>query len=323
MAEIVDKANEDGILGYLDLQDDIERLLPGPSEKERNESRLRNLITGEPRPFEHINHESNAWAKANVGIPLLFASIKAAKSGGSMARGLNKISKARKFKTPGGLQANMRPAQKIAKESVKESKKALKEAKKDAPKKLFERLFYWINGGPSEEIWSARIAKKDAKNVDKAIKGLSGSPVGKPGDILDETITKTAKRAGAGASLGTKAADALSDNVGREWGVWDKGVDKNDDRLERSAAGRALSFINGLVGTDIYDPGIWPMDIINNLLIQTNAEANIWDKDQVENLGDDEKVKLVMDTVRGKYNDYEDVSNIMLKNYLRLMNDEE
>lgn len=318
MEDKLDKA-----LSLLDVQNDIEQVLPGASEEERNESRLRQLITKEPRPISHIDKETKAWAGENVILPMFIATARAARLGGRGARGIKAINDASHYKTVSGLSRNMRQARKEAVDAVKETGKALKEARKDAPKNIFQRIVYHMGGGDSDEIWAHRLAKEKAKDVDTAIKVLSQNTPGKPGEVLDEAVAKAAKKAGAGAVAASKAGKGLVDSVGKNWGEWEKGISGNDDRLEMGLPERALHFLRGLTGGDELDPSIWPMRTINELLFQTNAEADIWDSDQLENLGDDEKVKLVMDTMRGKYNDYDDVSNIMLKNYLKLTNTDE
>lgn len=323
MSELKDKYERDGALGFLDVQDDFERILPGPSERERNDSRLRSLVTGEPRPLSHENKEMNALVKTNLTLPMFVALMKAARLGSSAAKGLKAINSVHKYKTPTGLQGKMKPAQRAAREAVEETGKALKEAKKDAPKNIFSRILYWANGGPSDEIWANRLAKAKAKDIDKAIDVLGKNVPGKTDELIADAALKTARNAGTGTAVGTKAAKALVDNVGKNWGEWDKGIQGIDDRLEMGVPSRVMHFIKSLIGTDELDPSIWPMDTINALIEQTNAETGMWDEEQLKKLGDDEKIKLVMDVMHGKYNDYDDMSDVMLKTYLRLTNNDE
>lgn len=320
MAEIIDKKDEDGLLGYLDIQDDIERLMPGPSEKERNESRLREMVTGEPRPISHINHETKAWAHNNVTLPLLVAALRGASLSGRALSGAKAIDKSSKFVRPAGLQGKMRPAQKMAKEEVKETGKALKEAKKEAPKKLFERFMYTVNGADHDKVFDHRIAKHNKRNVDTAIDILSKNPGGRPGDVIEDAAVRSAAKVGTGAVVGNKTAKALVDNVGREPGTYDKGIDGHDDRIEMGIASKAMHFLKSLTGADELDPSIWPMDAIDDLITQTNGDLDLWDNDQLRNLDDKEKVRLVMNMARGKYDtDEYNVKDTLLKNYTKLM----
>lgn len=320
MAEIVDKKDEDGWLSYLDIQDDIERLLPGPSERERNESRLREMVTGEPRPISHIDHETKAWAHNNVTLPLMLALLRGASLSGRALSGAKAIDNSSKFRHPAGLQGKMRTAQKAAKEEVKETGKALKEAKKEAPKKLFERFMYTVNSPDHDKIFDHRIAKQNKRNIDTAIDVLSKSPAGRPGDVIEDAAVKSAAKVGTGAVVGNKAAKALVDNVGREPGTYDKGIDGHDDRIEMSIASKAMHFLKSLTGGDELDPSIWPMDAIDNLITQTNGDLDLWDSGQLRNLDDKEKVRLVMNMARGKYDtDEYNVKDTLLKNYTKLM----
>lgn len=313
MAEIKDKLKKATEL--LDVQGDIERILPGPSEQERKESRLRNAITGETRPAEHVNHEAKAFAHANAGLPLLIGFLRGATLGGRALKGAKAIDKSSNFVHPAGLQGKMRLAQRAAKEEVKETGKALKEAKKEAPKKLFERFMYTVNGGASDEIWAHRIAKENAKNIDTAINVLSKSPAGKPGDVIDETAGKAAEKALGGTVLATKAGKAVSDNAGKK--------KKYEGKLELNGLENAMNTVNGIVGEPLWNPKRWPMEQIDQLLLMTNGDADVWDEDSLGELSDEAKIKLVVDTMHGKYNDYGDVSDVMLKNYLKMTNKDE
>lgn len=319
MAEIADKKDEEGWLGYLDIQDDIERLLPGPSERERNESRLREMVTGEPRPISHIDHETKAWAHNNVTLPLMLAFLRGASLSGRALSGAKAIDKSSKFAHPAGFQGKMRPAQKMAKEEVKETGKALKEAKKEAPKKLFERFMHTVDGVDHDKVFDHRIAKQNKRNIDTAIDILSKNPGGRPGDVIEDAAVKSAAKVGTGAVVGNKAAKALVDNVGREPGTYDKGIDGHDDRIEMGIASKAMHFLKGLTGADELDPSIWPMDAIDDLITQTNADLDLWDNRQLRGLDDKEKVRLVMNMARGKYDtDEYNVKDTLLKNYTKL-----
>ena len=305
-------------LELLDVQRDLERTLPGPSEQERNESRLRNVVTGEPRPPEHVNHEAKALAHANATIPLLLGFLRWARLGGKAMKGAKAIDKASKFHVPGGLQAKVRPAQRMAKEEAKGTGKLLKEAKEKAPKNLFARFMHTVNGGSSDEIWSNRIAKENAKNIDTAAKIIDKSPTGKAGDVIDtidEVAGKSAEKALGGTVLAEKAGKAVSDNVGKK--------KKYEGDLELNRFQNIMNLIGGVAGESPWDPERYPMEQINQLLLMTNGDTDVWDEDSLNELSDEAKIKLVIDTMHGKYNDYGDVSDAMLKNYLKMTNKDE
>lgn len=298
----------------LDVQQDFERILPGPSEQERKESRLRNAITGETRPAEHVNHEAKAFAHANAGLPLLIGFLRGARLGSKALKGASAIDKVQKA-VPGGLQAKMGPAQRKAAQVVEETGKTLKEAKKNAPKKLFDRFWETVNGANHDEIMAHRIAKEDAKNIDTAINVLSKSPAGKPGDVIDEAAGKAAEKALGGTVLATKAGKAVSDNAGKK--------KKYEGKLELNSLENAMNIVNGIVGEPLWNPKRWPMEQIDQLLLMTNGDADVWDEDSLGELSDEAKIKLVVDTMHGKYNDYGNVSDAMLKNYLKMTNKDE
>lgn len=304
-------------LELLDVQRDLERTLPGPSEQERNESRLRNVVTGEPRPAEHVNHEAKALAHANATIPLLLGFLRFARLGGKAMKGAKAIDKVQKA-VPGGLKAKVGPAQRMAKEEAKGTGKLLKEAKEKAPKNLFARFMYTVNGGPSDEIWANRIAKENARNIDTAAKFIDKSPTGKAGDVIntiDEVAGKSAEKALGGTVLAEKAGKAVSDNVGKK--------KKYEGKLELNGLENAMNIVNGIAGEPLWNPERYPMEQIDQLLLMTNGDADVWDEDSLNELSDEAKIKLVIDTMHGKYNDYGNVSDAMLKNYLKMTNKDE
>lgn len=316
MAEIKDKIGK--TLELLDVQRDLERTLPGPSEQERNESRLRNVVTGEPRPPEHVNHEAKALAHANATVPLLLGFLRWARLGGKAMKGAKAIDKSSKFVRSAGLQGKIRPAQRMAKEEAKGTGKLLKEAKEKAPKNLFERFMYTVNGGASDEIWAHRIAKEEAKNIDTAAKIIDKSPTGKAGDVIntiDEVAGKSAEKALGGTVLAEKAGKTVSDNVGKK--------KKYEGDLELNRFQNIMNLIGGVAGESPWDPERYPMEQIDRLLLMTNGDVDVWDEDILNELSDEAKIKLVIDTMHGKYNDYGDVSDAMLKNYLKMTNKDE
>lgn len=304
-------------LELLDVQRDLERTLPGPSEQERNESRLRNVVTGEPRPPEHVNHEAKALAHANATIPLLLGFLRFARLGGKAMKGAKAIDKAQKG-VQGGLKVKVEPAQRIAVRHVGETGKTLKEAKKDAPKKLFERFWETVNGANRDEIFAHRIAKEDAKNIDTAAKFIDKSPTGKAEDVINtigEGAGKSAEKALGGTVLAEKAGKAVSDNVGKK--------KKYEGDLELNRFQNIMNLISGVAGESPWDPERYPMEQINQLLLMTNGDTDVWDEDSLNELSDEAKIKLVIDTMHGKYNDYGNVSDAMLKNYLKMTNKDE
>ena len=305
-------------LELLDVQRDLERTLPGPSEQERNESRLRNVVTGEPRPPEHVNHEAKALAHANATIPLLLGFLRFARLGGKAMKGAKAIDKASKFPSPGGLKAKVRPAQRMAKEEVKETGKLLKEAKEKAPKNLFGRFWETVNGANHDEIMAHRIAKEEARNIDTAAKIIDKSPTGRVGDAIDtidEVVGKSAEKALGGTVLAEKAGKAVSDNVGKK--------KKYEGDLELNRFQNIMNIIGGVAGESPWDPERYPMEQIDQLLLMTNGDVDVWDEDSLNELSDEAKIKLVIDTMHGKYNDYGNVSDAMLKNYLKMTNKDE
>lgn len=305
-------------LELLDVQRDLEQALPGPSEQERNESRLRNVVTGEPRPAEHVNHEAKALAHANATIPLLLGFLRFARLGGKAMKGAKAIDKASKFHSPGGLQAKVRPAQRMAGQAVEGTGKTLMDTKKNAPKNLFERFWETVNGANRDEIFAHRIAKEEAKNIDTAAKFIDKSPTGKAKDVINtigEEAGKSAEKALGGTVLAEKAGKAVSDNVGKK--------KKYEGDLELNRFQNIMNLISGVAGESPWDPERYPMEQIDQLLLMTNGDADVWDEDSLNELSDEAKIKLVIDTMHGKYNDYGDVSDAMLKNYLKMTNKDE
>lgn len=309
------------MLEMLDVQRDLERTLPGPSEQERNESRLRNVVTGEPRPPEHVNHEAKAFAHANATIPLLLGFLRFARLGGKAMKGAKAIDKASQFTRPNDLRGKVRLAKRAAREGVEETGKALKEAKKEAPKNLFVRFWETVNGAYHDEIFAHGIAKEKARNIDTAAKIIDKSPTGKAGDVINtigEVAGKSAEKALGGTVLAEKAGKAgkaVSDNVGKK--------KKYEGDLELNRFQNIMNVVNGIASESPWDPERYPMEQIDQLLLMTNGDVDVWDEDSLGELSDEAKIKLVIDTMHGKYNDYGNVSDAMLKNYLKMTNKDE
>lgn len=319
--ELKDKWKRDGALGLLDLEDDVERVLPGPGEEERNLSRLNKIITGEKRPASHTAKEAGAWATTNVAMPLLVAFLKGGSVASKGTKGLKTIAEA--TDATGDFHKAAKTAEKSAKKAVKEAEKkvATKNAELDKIKNPVTRVIAWATSGNDGDKIALRAAKQDAKNIDTAIKATSKYAPELPKDM----VNRLAKEEGGKAFAATAGSEKLGEGVNRaaiDYGKTDKD-EKMDKRAEMSSPRRVWQFLKSLVDLDDLDPGKYPMDLVNNMLIQWNADTNVLSQEQLDKLGDDEKIKLVKDVMKGKYNDYEDVSEAMLENYLMLTNTDE
>jgi len=314
-------------LKYLDTDYDLDLIIPGPNRDERNKSRLDNLITGKQRPVDHTFKESQINAYGNVGIPLLLAFMNYARKGGKALKGAKIISEEA---TPAEVAtANFGPAIKKvtgkAGKEVKNSKKGLKLARKAAkenePKNLFLKTIYWAGGGRGtmKERAALEAAKNNLKSVKTAADIITSNPPGHLGDAIETAAGKSAEKTLLGTTAAKGAGKVAEDVATNKKGGYDKGINGHDDRIEMGIASKAMHFLKNLTGADELDPSIWPMDAINDLITQTNGDLDLWDNDQLRNLDDKEKVRLVMDIARGKYDtdDY-DVKNTLLKNYLEL-----
>lgn len=320
--EMKDKLERDGALGFLDMEDNVERVLPGPSEEERNLSRLNKIITKEKRPASHTAKEVGAWATTNVALPLLAAFLKGGSVASKGAKGLKAISET--MDSANDFQKASKAAQKSAQKAVKaaEKKVAAKNANLDKIKNPIFRVMAWAQAGSDGDKIALRAAKDNVKNIDTAIKATSKYAPKLPKDM----VNRLALEEGGKALAGTLGAEKLGEGVDRaviEYGNTDKKDERIDKRAEMSKPRRVWQFLKSLVDMDDLDPSKYPMDLVNNLLIQWNADSNVLEKEQLDRLGDDEKIKLVKDVMKGKYNDYEDVSEAMLENYLRLTNTDE
>lgn len=320
--EMKDKQERDGAFGLLDLQDDVERILPGPSEEERNLSRLNKIIKDEKRPASHTAKEAGAWATTNVALPLLAAFLKGGGIASKGAKGLKAISET--MDSANDFQKASKAAQKSAQKAVKsaEKKVAAKNASIDKIKNPIVRIMAWAQSGSDGDKIALRAAKENAKNIDTAIKATSKYAPELPKDM----VNRLAKEEGGKVLAGTMGTEKLGEGVDRaviEYGNTDKKDEGIDKRAEMSTPRRVWQFLKSLVDLDDLDPDKYPMDLVNNLLVQWNADTNVLSKDQLDRLGDDEKIKLVKDVMKGKYNDYEDVSEAMLENYILLTNNDE
>ena len=319
--EMKDKLERDGAFGLLDLQDDVERILPGPSEEERNLSRLNKIIKDEKRPASHTAKEAGAWATTNVALPLLAAFLKGGGIASKGTKGLKAISET--MDSANDFQKASKAAQKSAQKAVKEAEKkvAAKNAQIDKIKNPIIRVIAWAKRNDGDKI-ALRAAKDNVKNIDTAIKATSKYAPELPKDM----VNRLAKEEGGKVFAATAGSEKLGEGVDRaviEYGNTDKKDERIDKRAEMSKPRRVWQFLKSLVDLDDLDPDKYPMDLVNNLLVQWNADTNVLSKDQLDRLGDDEKIKLVKDVMKGKYNDYEDVSEAMLENYLMLTNTDE
>lgn len=335
--ELKDKLERDGVAGFLDGEDTLERVIPGPGEEERNLSRLNKIITGESRPASHTAKEGVAKA-TYYGLPILLAWIRGADLATKGARGLKEIAK-----YPGDVQQASKAAEKAVGKAVK------KAAKKDAAKKasqesksIFGKLLKAGMDNTTTGI-EHRAAKEIKKDVDVAIKALNDEPAKPlPMEMIKDYAEKKGKnvlKVGLGA---TKSADVLSKmpydkgyatDIDEDYPETsmedyeyneDPGLERYDTKHPAKYAWNSYKdFMKGLIGLDDLDPSLYPMDLINNLLIQTNAEVNMWDGDYLENLSDRSKIALVKNIMKGKYDILDSVSGAMKKTYLDLTNNDE
>lgn len=345
MAEVKDKILK--ALGYLDLEQDLRKWLPGPSNDELKDSRLDSLITGNARPIEHLDKEAKAWVYPNVTLPVVLAAVKGAAKGGRIARAIGAVNDTKPKnitttavdKATGMLQKAEGPkyvpddfyqklsdlekgtasaVEETGKSLKKITKEAAKEAKENKPKTIFGKFLKLTdmalnpkNGPLSEANLEHAAAKKAQKDIKTAAKAFYETSTKAPGDVLDESMARAAGKTGSGAIIAEKAGKAISDNANKK---------RYDGKLELSMPEKVLNELNGLVGKAIWDPNDWPMEKISQLLSMTNMEADLWDEDELENLSDEAKIKLVSNIMKGKYDDYGKVSDLMRQNYLTMTN---
>ena len=324
MGDFLDKYQKNGLLGYLDVEDDLEAVLPGPSEQERNESRLRKVITGEKRPLSHTVKEAGAWTGANVALPLLAAWAKGATLASKGKNGVRLINKLAK---PGQtMQQAMKTAEKATERYAK--KTAAEVAKKKAETKgssLFGSLLKRALDTGTEEL-TARGAKRDAKDVKKAIEIISKNPpTNQVSDLINQEAMKTAKKTLGATEAGVRTG-SIAANGKHDSGDFKKlkGVEDYDNRIEMGKGRKVLQFIKGLVDLDDLNPDIYPMDKVTNVINKLNANTHKWRQVQLNELGDDEKIKLIKDIAKGKYDtEDETLSYELYKAYMDLTNKEE
>lgn len=326
VSEIKDKYNRDGVLGFTDLEDDIERILPGASESERNESRLNKIITGEKRPMSHTAKEAASWALAD-GTPFLVAWLKAVKIAGKGAKGLKTISEVGGDAAKGGIQAMQKVAEKQAKEAAEEAaKKVAENAPKKQAKTLLGRILQMAQQDAPDLI-EKRAADADLKNVETAIKAMSSQPAGT--DLPMESIKAYANNKGAKTLAALLGSEKLGRIIGK--GMVDTGdygkvkdLEGYDSSIEMGGLETLGHFLSGIFDLDTLNPDIYPMDKIDNVLNTVNKKTHQWNQTQLDRLGEDEKVKLVKNIAKGKYDtDEKTLSYELYKAYRDLTNNNE
>ena len=315
---LLEKAQENPV-GLLDMMDNFERILPGPTETERNESRLRNIVTGEGRDASHVGKEAAAWTLAN-GTPFLAAYLKAAKVANMGAKGLKAI-------TSVGGAGGMRVWQAVA-------EKQAREAAEEAAKKVGGNNAKTLMGNLTQEMLKTspdnivkRIADSNLKNVETAIKGISSQSDGI--DRPMRAIMKYAKGKGAKTLAALLASEKLGRILGK--GMIDTGgygrvkdLEGFDNSIEMGGLETLGHFLAGLFDLDTFNPDAYPMEKVNSILNDVNRKTHKWNQVQIDHMGDDEKIRLVKRIAKGKYDTKDQsLSNELIKAYLDLTNNDE
>lgn len=315
---LLEKAQENPV-GLLDMMDNFERILPGPTETERNESRLRHIVTGEGRDASHIGKEVAAWGLAN-GTPFLLAYLKAARVAGMGAKGLKTI-------TNVGGKGGMKVWQEVA-------EKQAREAAEEAAKKVGGNNAKTLMGNMTQDMlrtspdnMAKRIADSNLKNVETAIKGISSRSDGL--DRPMRAIMKYAKGKGAKTLAALLASEKLGRILGK--GMIDTGgygrvkdLEGFDNSIEMGGLETFGHFLAGLFDLDTFNPDAYPMDKIDRIIKDVNKRTHKWNRVQIDHLGDDEKIRLVKNIAKGKYDTKDQsLSNELIKSYLDLTNNDE
>lgn len=315
---LLEKAQENPV-GLLDMMDNFERILPGPTETERNESRLRHIVTGEGRDASHVGKEVAAWGLAN-GTPFLLAYLKAASVASKAAKGLKTITN---VGGKGGMKVWQEVAEKQAREAAEE---AAKNASRNNAKTLMGNLTQDMLK-TSPDNMAKRIADSNLKNVETAIKGISSQSDGI--DRPMRAIMKYAKGKGAKTLAALLASEKLGRILGK--GMIDTGgygrvkdLEGYDNSIEMGGLETLGHFLAGLFDLDTFNPDAYPMDKIDSIINSVNKRTHKWNPVQIERLGDDEKIRLVKRIAKGKYDtDDQSLSNELIKAYLDLTNNDE
>lgn len=321
--ELEQKLERDGAIGFLDADDVVERVLPGPSEEERNLSRLRKIITGEARPVSHTAKETAAWTGVNVLLPVLAAGLKSGSVIAKGTKGLQQIKKA--VGATGNFQKAVKTTEKLAQKAVKDATKeaAKADAKRASAKNPILRAFLEAQLGSDAHNISLRAAKKNLKDVETAIEATSKYAPDVPEKMIKRMGLEKGAKVLAGTTAGERVLNGITSANNNNYGETDKNDYRIDKRAEMSVLRRAWQFLKSLVDLDDLDPSKYPMDLVNNLLVQWNADTNVLKKEQLDRLGDDEKIKMIKDIIKGKYNDFEDVSKSLVDRFTELTNTNE
>lgn len=307
---LLEKAQENPV-GLLDMMDNFERILPGPTETERNESRLRHIVTGEDRDASHVGKEVAAWGLAN-GTPFLLAYLKAASVAGKAAKGLKTITN---VGGKGGMKVWQEVAERQAREAAEE---AAKKAGGNNAKTLMGNLTQDMLK-TSPDNMAKRIADSNLKNVETAIKGISSQPDGLSRPM--RAIMKYAKGKGAKTLAALLASEKLGRILGK--GMIDTGgygrvkdLEGYDNSIEMGGLETFGHFLAGLFDLDTFNPDAYPMDKIDRIINDVNRRTRKWSPVQIERLGDDEKIRLVKNIAKGKYDtDDQTLSYELIKAY--------
>lgn len=314
---LLEKAQENPV-GLLDMMDNFERILPGPTETERNESRLRHIVTGEGRDASHVGKEVAAWGLAN-GTPFLVAYLKAAKVAGMGAKGLKTI-------TNVGGKGGMRVWQEVAERQAREAaEEAAKKAGGNNAKTLMGNLTQDMLK-TSPDNMAKRIADSNLKNVETAIKGMKSQPNGL--DRPMRAIMKYAKGKGAKTLAALLASEKLGRILGK--GMIDTGgygrvkdLEGFDNSIEMGGLETLGHFLAGLFDLDTFNPDAYPMEKVSSILNDVNKRTHKWNQVQIDHMGDDEKIRLVKRIAKGKYDTKDQsLSNELIKAYLDLTNND-
>ena len=315
---LLEKAQENPV-GLLDMMDNFERILPGPTETERNESRLRHIVTGEDREASHVGKEVAAWTLAN-GTPFLVAYLKAAKVAGMGAKGLKAITN---VGGKGGMKVWKEVAEKQAREAAEE---AAKNVSRNNAKTLIGNLTQEMLKTSPDNIVK-RIADSNLKNVETAVKGISSQSDGI--DRPMRAIMKYAKGKGAKTLAALLASEKLGRILGK--GMIDTGgygrvkdLEGFDNSIEMGGLETLGHFLAGLFDLDTFNPDAYPMEKVNSILNDVNRKTHKWNQVQIDHMGDDEKIRLVKRIAKGKYDTKDQsLSNELIKAYLDLTNNDE
>ena len=325
MSDFLDKYAERGLLSYLDITDDVEALLPGPSEDERNESRLKKVITGEKRPGSHTAKEATAWVGSNVIAPVISGALKGAGTASKLGRGVAAIKKAGGGKiTKKAMKIAKEVAEKEAKEAAKEVAKANVELK---GRNLFRTLAKHALADKNPVRIKAGAAKELEKNVNKAIGVINKYPPKTLfGDIVKEEAKKSGLKTAVATGVGVRAGDVIA-NGGVDTGDYNplkEDVKGYDNRLEMGKLRKFWQFVKGIFDLDDLNPDIYPMDQVNYLVDDLFDNKHIGTSAQKERLGDAEKIKLIKDVGKGIY-DTDDTafSYELYKTYMNMIDEEE